>query len=88
MKNGVDKPKIRVIISKHSARNALVAQPDRVFDYESKGQGFESLPARQKSSRIREGFLFCVGEGFPLPQVSTELTVGGGFAIIGAKIAQ
>ncbi len=28
-------------------RNALVAQLDRVFDYESKGQGFESLRARQ-----------------------------------------
>ena len=27
--------------------NALVAQLDRVSDYESEGQGFESLQARQ-----------------------------------------
>lgn len=29
--------------------NAPVAQLDRVFDYESKGQGFESLLARQQA---------------------------------------
>lgn len=28
-------------------QSALVAQLDRVFDYESKGRGFESLRARQ-----------------------------------------
>ena len=28
--------------------HALVAQLDRVFGYEPKGQGFESLAARQK----------------------------------------
>ena len=28
-------------------RNALLAQLDRVFGYEPKGQGFESLAARQ-----------------------------------------
>ncbi len=28
-------------------KNALVAQLDRVFDYESKGRGFEPLQARQ-----------------------------------------
>ena len=31
------------------APHALVAQLDRVFGYEPKGRGFESLPARQKS---------------------------------------
>ena len=29
-------------------KNAPLAQPDRVFGYEPKGQGFESLTARQK----------------------------------------
>ena len=29
---------------------ALVAQPDRVFGYEPKGRGCESLPARQVNS--------------------------------------
>ena len=29
-------------------RYALVAQLDRVLDYESRGQGFESLRARHK----------------------------------------
>ena len=32
------------------AAYALVAQPDRVFGYEPKGRGFESLPARQKKA--------------------------------------
>ena len=36
-------------------RDALVAQLDRVFDYESKGRGFESLPARQ-INRIPIGY--------------------------------
>ena len=36
--------------------HALVAQLDRVFDYESKGQGFESLRARQNN---RHRFLWC-----------------------------
>ena len=31
-------------------RNALLAQLDRVFGYEPKGQGFESLAARQNRS--------------------------------------
>ena len=40
-------------------RNALVAQLDRVTDYESVGQGFESLRARQKpSGEILEAFIF------------------------------
>ncbi len=35
-------------------RHALVAQLDRVLDYESRGQGFESLRARQNN-----GYRFC-----------------------------
>ena len=37
-----------VIIPKHKNANALLAQLDRVFGYEPKGQGFESLAARQR----------------------------------------
>ena len=33
-------------------RYALVAQLDRVLDYESRGQGFESLRARQKRNTL------------------------------------
>ena len=52
-----------------------VAQPDRVFGYEPKGRGFESLQARQQARpacksrsslcgerfvvRIFNGYLFC-----------------------------
>ena len=40
---------------------ALVAQLDRVLDYESRGQGFESLLAHQiKKSIVRYSFLFYV----------------------------
>ena len=35
-----------------------VAQLDRVFGYEPKGQGFESLQARQKRSSLDERFFF------------------------------
>ena len=43
------------IIFKHSENRAYapVAQLDRVFGYEPKGQGFESLQARQKRSSKR-----------------------------------
>jgi hypothetical protein len=38
-----------------------VAQPDRVFGYEPKGQGFESLQARWKHLEKSECFFFaCV----------------------------
>ena len=42
--------------------NALVAQLDRVFGYEPKGQGFESLPARQskRCNRKVAAFIFCI----------------------------
>ena len=37
-------------------KNALVAQLDRVFDYESKGRGFEPLQARQTKHRRNAWF--------------------------------
>ena len=37
-----------IIYTVAERRYALVAQLDRVLDYESRGQGFESLGARQK----------------------------------------
>ena len=45
--------------------HAPVAQLDRVTDYESVGQGFESLPAYQKKSRYPFGYLdfFVVSGG-------------------------
>ena len=44
---------------KRAAQNAPVAQLDRVTDYESVGQGFESLPAYQKSGYpIRDNRFF------------------------------
>ena len=39
-----------IILSVAARRYALVAQLDRVLDYESRGQGFESLGARQKKT--------------------------------------
>ena len=43
---------------KRAAQNAPVAQLDRVTDYESVGQGFESLPAYQ-NEHLRVFVLFC-----------------------------
>ena len=40
-------------------RYALVAQLDRVTDYESVGRGFESLPAYQRSRYPLGYLLFC-----------------------------
>ena len=50
---------------KPSTKYAPVAQLDRVFGYEPKGQGFESLPARQ-NSRYPFGYLLflCFGWDF------------------------
>ena len=39
-------------------RNALLAQLDRVFGYEPKGQGFESLAARHPKPLYIKGFGF------------------------------
>ena len=51
-----------------NVRPAALAQLDRVFGYEPKGQGFESLTPRQKwgclkcnKKHLRQ-FLFCVTE--------------------------
>lgn len=45
---------IRMMWRSKSAINQYVpvAQPDRVFDYESKGRGFESLRARHERHRF------------------------------------
>ena len=49
--------------ARESGTNAPVAQLDRVTDYESVGQGFESLPAYQKNRYpIRDdGFSYMSG---------------------------
>ena len=58
--------------------DALVAQLDRVSDYESEGQGFESLRARQRKSHETAvfdcscGFSFCLKLEF----VSNVLVTG------------
>src|SRR5699024_3143193 len=44
---------------------ALLAQLDRVFGYEPKGQGFESLAAHQKHRILSCAFLFCRGGRAP-----------------------
>ena len=50
-------------------KNAPLAQPDRVFGYEPKGQGFESLTARQnKRERIHPlsfVLLVCLNDSEP-----------------------
>ena len=43
---------------------ALVAQLDRVSDYESEGQGFESLSAHQNPAIVRRIFSFVRTSGF------------------------
>src|SRR3978361_1179190 len=44
---------MRAISPGCAAKNAPVAQLDRALDYESRGQEFESLRARQKSNKYR-----------------------------------
>ncbi len=45
-----------------AVKSALLAQLDRVFGYEPKGQGFESLAARQSENPVVQtaGFLLCI----------------------------
>ena len=54
---------------------ALLAQLDRVTDYESVGQGFESLAAHQEKSTCPKGWvLFCLCEkGLEPPNGTTAL---------------
>jgi hypothetical protein len=52
------------------AKNAPVAQLDRALDYESRGQEFESLRARQQSIGI------TVLSPFPLTDASTLVDCG------------
>ena len=50
----------KIICVADEQQNALVAQLDRVSDYESEGQGFESLRARQETvCQQAYGFFFC-----------------------------
>ena len=46
----------------------LVAQLDRVFDYESKGRGFESRRAHFPGSLVNKGF-----RGFSFSELTEEL---------------
>ncbi len=57
-KKAIDKLQKYDIIYKYEI-NAPLAQPDRVFGYEPKGQGFESLTARQKEKSLIAAFSFC-----------------------------
>ena len=50
-------------------KNAPLAQPDRVFGYEPKGQGFESLTARQNKkgrNKVPSFFVSSHLQGEPL----------------------
>ena len=47
--------------------NALVAQLDRVSDYESEGRGFESLPARHVAASLMACRIFMQKYGCALP---------------------
>ena len=46
------------------SKYAPVAQLDRVFDYESKGRGFESLLAHQRRAAAPKRLLTVVGSRF------------------------
>ena len=48
-KKGLDKPVLLVYNKLVKIRHAPIAQLDRVFGYEPKGRGFESLLACQKT---------------------------------------
>ena len=51
--------------TQNKTKYALVAQLDRVFGYEPKGQGFESLQACQKKTSV-SGVFFAVCRFLPL----------------------
>ena len=63
-KKGLDKPKLLVYNKLVKIRHAPIAQLDRVFGYEPKGRGFESLLACQPSTSAlkkldyKSGFIF------------------------------
>ena len=60
--------------------DALVAQLDRVSDYESEGQGFESLRARQRKGIrfVRMPFLLPYHKGLEPERVCGYLEGAGG----------
>ena len=62
----------------------LVAQLDRVFGYEPKGRGFESLQARQKvkAFTLVGAFTFCVDlkrDSKPVRAASAKKTIDNRF---------
>ena len=58
---------------------ALVAQLDRVLDYESRGRGFESLRAHHKNKdRAKPLFLFLWLEGFEQTDARSAEKAGRG----------
>ena len=63
--------------------HAPVAQLDRVTDYESVGQGFESLPAYQKSASLKGMLISIVSLMYApvaqLDRVTDYESVGQGF---------
>src|ERR1700676_80354 len=61
------------------AKNAPVAQLDRALDYESRGQEFESLRARQHLSGIASIFLYY------LWAASTEVVRGSNMEAVGVR---
>ena len=57
----------------------LVAQLDRVFGYEPKGRGFESLQARQKASALADAFfMFAEIKRESNPEGEPSLSAAGG----------
>ena len=66
---GIDKCRICDIIYRYE-KNVPLAQPDRVFGYEPKGRGFESLMVRQK--RTIPNRVWCV---FVSPEGGHETTL-------------
>ncbi len=61
-----------MILGRDSA-NAPVAQLDRVFGYEPKGRGFESLLARQSPKAIAFGDYFLLPIHFSLKLTAKPL---------------
>ena len=71
----------------------LVAQLDRVFDYESKGRGFESRRAHQrKSSPCGSFFRWCEiredSKPRPVREWGKALTTAGGGILVSAFLSR
>ena len=58
---------------------AALAQLDRVFGYEPKGRGFESLtPCQEKPSRIRLGFFSYIRLAASYMRMARYIAYGSG----------